>query len=119
MLLLSFLKQNLSGKRFSFSSRHQATYSGGRARPTWLSFGYAFFKAEFSIPEAIRSLRDATTFYRYKKFYDFLAVSIEEGNSFQKASPPILACGACSKHCSAANRCGGTIGEFNECTPKN
>lgn len=51
-------------------------------------FGYllgTLLKAGLSVTEAFESLRDATDFPRYKKFYEHMMISIEEGNSFQRS----------------------------------
>jgi len=42
-------------------------------------------KSGIPITEALRSLKEATTFYNYKSFYKFLANNVEEGNSFKKS----------------------------------
>ncbi|MBN1778636.1 MAG: type II secretion system F family protein, partial [Candidatus Buchananbacteria bacterium] len=51
-------------------------------------FGYllgTLLKAGLPINQALDSLVQATTSYQYKKFYRRLAISIENGNSFQKS----------------------------------
>jgi len=42
-------------------------------------------QAGLPVTEALQSVADATSFSFYKKFYAHLAVSIDEGNSFQKS----------------------------------
>lgn len=52
--------------------------------------GYIFgnlLSAGLPIVDALRTLADASTLSRYKKFYAFLAEKIGEGNSFQKSFP--------------------------------
>lgn len=41
--------------------------------------------AGLPIVEALKSISEASTLYRYKKLYNFLAEKISEGNSFQKS----------------------------------
>ena len=51
-------------------------------------FGYllgTLLQAGVPVTRALDALADATTFPQYKKFYEYLARSIEEGNSFQKS----------------------------------
>lgn len=51
-------------------------------------FGYllgGLLDAGVPIVESIKSIKETASFYNYRKFYSFLEVSIDEGNSFQKS----------------------------------
>ena len=51
-------------------------------------FGYllgTLLQAGLPITQAIESLSEATVFPHYKKFYQYLSESVEEGNSFEKS----------------------------------
>jgi len=49
-------------------------------------FGYllgSLLDAGMPIVESIRSIKETSSFYNYRKFYTFLESSVEDGNSFQ------------------------------------
>jgi len=49
-------------------------------------FGYllgSLLEAGMPIVESIRSIKETADFYNYRKFYEHLEMSVEEGNSFQ------------------------------------
>lgn len=51
-------------------------------------FGYllgTLLQAGLPVEQALESLKNSSTFFRYQKFYIFLKTYIEEGNSFQKS----------------------------------
>jgi type II secretory pathway component PulF len=51
-------------------------------------FGYllgSLISAGLPLPDALRSLSQATSFFRYQQFYLFLYTSVSDGNSFKKS----------------------------------
>lgn len=62
---------------------------GNLLRETELArFGYLFsalLKSGIPVNQVIVTLKEATPFYNYKNFYNYLAYSIESGNSFEQS----------------------------------